>query len=335
MRLTFALLVCLCATARADPEVLLSPRTPAHGGPSLQATVIGAGRFPSNAITIRDGASGVRIAATTVHGFADGDQPIAIAFVVNSQEVFMGAHEGDDTPPLVWPVIERGLDQLGIPKLGPSGSTFTVIHYDTGARIAVPETPLASFRGNRLGLAADFHGKIGTDLVAGIALALGELERSTAPHKLMIVIGDGNDTDNAAAHPMLLQLKQRARAGRIDLFAPIYKTEMSSPDAEIRTMISDAPVASAAEYIAPLVGTKLAKIANRLELTFTDDRLPWDGRDHDFTVQLGDRELDPITLAMPDLRPHVTGAWWHARWAQLVAGLGVVLLVGLGLRLRS
>lgn len=332
MRHVLALCVLGLATpAWAGPDIYLAARTPPGGPPTIDATIIGARMPPAHQlqlrVTTRDGDSPT-IGAATVRRFADGDETLAIAFVIDTQEQFLESG--------VLPALEAGLDELGLPKLAPAGSTFAVVSYGDGATLRVPALPLASFHGATLDAAAPRAPQTRSDLVAGVTLAIAELERSSATIKLVVVIGDGNETDGTAADAALRALKKRAARDGIRTFGVIYKPEGSVETSKLSAMIPAAPLASAPAYIAPLVGTELARVADRVYVTFPDPhaRLPWDGRDHDVYISIGYEDADPVTIEMPQLRAPEDAAWWHGTWAQLLLGGAAVLLLVIGLRIR-
>ena len=73
---------------------------------------------------------------------------------------------------------------------------------------------LKNITGGALGGQKDYSGKIGTDMVQGITMAMAELSKVTTARKALIVVGDGNDTNNDAAKNQLAQLKKEAAKDR-------------------------------------------------------------------------------------------------------------------------
>jgi hypothetical protein len=308
--------------------------------PSLQATVVDAPRLPANLFTLRPSGdpNAPPIHPLTVRTFADGTEPIAVALVMCGQELFVGndQFETDENATYLGVLmpLEHGLDTLGLSRIGPAGSTISVVTYDTGARIAVPTMPLDKFRGDVLGSQKDYRGKIGTDMVQGIELGLRQLAASDAPHKVMIVIGDGNDTNNEAAQSALKDLKRLAARSNVTTEAVIYKSVVSAEGEIISKMIPTAKMVNSIDGMTAAIGDGLGRVTSRYYLTFVDKRLPWDGQTHDLILTIDKTDADPVTMTLPDLREPGT-PWWRGRLAQV--GIGV-LLVGLliaGARIRT
>ena len=59
--------------------------------------------------------------------------------------------------------------------------------------------------------------------------ALAELHGAKAARKALIVVGDGCDTNPDAAKTALVELKKQAKQDKIQVFAIIYKSAVSSP----------------------------------------------------------------------------------------------------------
>ena len=320
--------------AEPAPEVDLDVRPTPSGPPQIEATIIGAPRVPATAISLRDefDATAMPIAPTSVRSYAEGSEPIAIAIVFSSAEYFVGNDSYEDDPnaqlPGVLAPLEVALAKFDLGKLAPPGSEATVVSYAVGAAIRMPMAALTALDGRVLGTQHDYRNQIGNDLVSGITLGLHELALSTAPRKALIVIGDGNDTNNPAAKIALAELKRQAVRDNIQTFAIIYKSVISDPGNVITTMIPAAHTVSSGDDIASELLDISAQLADRYYVTFSGEALQWDGRDHDLVVQLGHQQLESIMLELPGHPPAIRS--WPWSWlAQL--GIGVVLLVGLGL----
>ena len=66
-------------------------------------------------------------------------------------------------------------------------------------------SPLGSLSGSALGTQKDYKDTKGYELVKGVELALAELRKVQNPRKVLIVITDGNDTNNDAAKGQLVE----------------------------------------------------------------------------------------------------------------------------------
>ena len=198
----------------------------------------------------------------------------------------------------------RAIDKLQLGNAGPPGSKGIVVSFSTGAEIKVPMGDLKLITGGALGGQKDYRGKIGTDMVQGITMGLAELSKVSTARKALIVVGDGNDTNNEAAKTALADLKKQAGKQNIQMFAIIYKSAVSSEGAVITTMIPGAKTVNSIDGIASELNAIIARMADRYYLTFpgfdekTDTGLPWDGKDHDLVIKIDQTDLEPVTMTL-------------------------------------
>jgi hypothetical protein len=176
---------------------------------------------------------------------------IALAIVYNGQELWVGNDDYETDPDVTTRGALRGLE-LAIDKLDmPPGSAIAAIAYGTDATIVMPWTPAAQVHGAKLGTQDDYRNKIGNDLVVGITLALDALAKRSEPHKLLVVLGDGNDINDEAARTELVDRKLRADDLGVATRAIIWRTAVSAPSevidrfAAIQTATTDAELGAA------------------------------------------------------------------------------------------
>lgn len=92
------------------------------------------------------------------------------------------------------------------------------VAYSTGANIQVPLGPTEKFTPGQLGDAASYT-QTGSDLVQGVTMGLAELARATADRKVLVIVGDGNDTNNQLAPAQLEKLTAMADSRNITMRA--------------------------------------------------------------------------------------------------------------------
>jgi hypothetical protein len=236
----------------------------------------------------------------------------------------------------VLPSLGDALDHLELASNMPAGSEGLIVTYSTGAEVALPRGPLARVTGKALGSQRVYRGRIGNDLVEGVSLALSELERSWAPRKALIVIGDGNDTNDEAAKLQLATLKREAALQNIHTFAITYKSPVSGDGNTIGRMVpaASAFVVNSRDGIAAQLEAIVDRLNDLYYVTFDVAQLPFDGHAHDLTVRVGETELDPVTLSLPRRPAH--HAWWGWWWlAELAIGCGLVAGLALLWRWRA
>jgi hypothetical protein len=350
--LGFALALLPTHTARAEGQVEVymqvkpaDPSNPKERGkaPSIEATVIGGPKVPLEKFSVSTtvGAQKVSIKADKLREYSEGTETIAIALVINGQEIWIGNddYEQDENAKYagVLKNLEQAIDKLQLGGAGPPGSKGVVISYSTGAEIKVPMGDLKSITGGALGGQKDYHGKIGTDMVQGITMAVAELSKVSTARKALIVVGDGNDTNNEAAKSQLKDLKSQAAKQNIQMFAIIYKSAVSSEGAVITTMIPGAKTVNSIDGIASELNAIIQRMADRIYLSFAgyDTKLkiglPWDGKDHDLVIKIDQTDLDPVTMTLtPRWSPPKTGGF---PWLVLILVLvGVIILIVIGVK---
>lgn len=326
-------------------EVFLSVKTPdptskaKDDAPSIEATIVGGPTVPVEKFTLTDSTAKppVSLKATSLRPFTAGSETVAIAFVINGQEVWIGNDdiEAEESPARhlgILKNLKQALQTVPFATAGPKDSKGVLISYGDKAEVKLPMGPLANITAEALGSQKDYYKKFGTSMVEGISLALSELHNVTASRKAMIVVCDGNDTNNEAAKGQLQNLKKQASNERIQMFAIIYKGELSEPGNVITTLIPTAATVSNAEGIAGAIQAILSRMADRYYLTFPgfDPKLnlgfQWDGKSHDMVIKIDKDDTDPVALQLaPNWAPPKKGGFpW---WIIIVGVAGLLLLI--------
>ncbi|HEU0031272.1 MAG TPA: FHA domain-containing protein [Kofleriaceae bacterium] len=318
--------------------------------PTIEATVIGAPNVPVEKFVLIDKSSKtpLEIKAIQKREFKQGNETLAIAIVMNGWEMWIGndkevpAVKEDDPSryPGVLIELRSALDKLNFKDAGPPGSLGMVITYADKPVIRVPMGPLANITGSALGTQQDYYGTTGVELVKGIELALAELHKVQASRKVLIVVCDGNDTNNDAAKGQLVNLKKQAAQDQIQTFAIVYKAKLSGEGNVIPTMIPQTSQVTTAENIASTISNILARMADRQYLTFPgwDKKLnvgpKWDGKPHDLVVKVDKEESEPVTVTMgPPWEPASDSGF---PWLVLILILvGLLLLIIIGVKVFS
>ncbi len=338
-------------TARADGvEVYMQvkvpdPKDPKQKGeaPGIEATIVGGAKVPLEKFTLTTTNQNQKVTmkADKLRDYVEGTETIAIALVINGQEIWIGNDdiETDENAKYagVLKNLEAAIDKLQLGSAGPPGSKGMVVSYSTGADIKVAMGDLKNITGGALGGQKDYRGKIGTDMVQGISTGMAELSKVATARKALIVVGDGNDTNNEAAKSQLADLKKQAAKQNVQLFAVIYKSAVSSEGNVVTTMIPGAKTVNSIDGIAAELNAIIARMADRYYLQFpgwdekTETGLPWDGKDHDLVIKIDQTDLDPVTLTLtPKWDPPKKGGFpWLILLLVLVGG---ILLIVIGVK---
>lgn len=340
--LTLLALAAPAAAGDETPQMFLRV-LPTQGAPRVEVRIHGGPLLPAERIFLVD-EHRTRIAASTVTPWKDMQEPVAVVILLAGSEVMIGntSIEDDDSPSRYQGYlagVRAGVTALDLGRDMPVGSKGMLITYEDSARIRVPMGPIANLVPEAVGTEKDYYYHLGSDLVGGVELALAELANVSTPRKVLIVIGDGNDTNNDLAGPRLRALATRAERERIETYGLIYKGALSAPSEIISDLIPAVQTVPSSDAIAPALAAIRAQIAKRYIVTFPGDKLDWLLERMYLTVELDGRTLEPVPVA--GLAPP-PGASAIARynpflswWFQLAMGLGAVGAIALVMRWRA
>jgi hypothetical protein len=169
-------------------------------------------------------------------------KPVALAIVYSGWEVWIGNEDlvkADD--PSRSPGVLKSLSAAfdGAPLAGlPAGSQAMLISYADKATVRMPMGPIDKLVPAAFGVQKDYFGTMGLEMVSGVTIAVDALAKLPDAKKYLIVLGDGNDTNNEAARPAFAALKKRAAELGIEIYAMTYKTSMSN-EANMLTLLTD------------------------------------------------------------------------------------------------
>jgi hypothetical protein len=290
-----------------DPK---DPRTQGDA-PQIEVTIVGAPNLPADQFLLVDKSAKpeVKMNAIAKRSFSQGAETLAVAIVMLGWEQWIGnsTYRSEQDPARERGVLidlQAALDKLDFKDAGPRGSLGTVITYADTAVIRVPMGPLGNLSGNALGAQKDYKGTKGYELVKGVELALAVLRKVQNPRKVLIVITDGNDTNNDTAKARLVKLKQQAKSDKVQTFAIVYKAADSEPNNVIIHMIERTTIVTRPENIATAIESILVRMADRQYLTFpgydkeTGIGFQWDSKPHALVIAIGSEETTPVSVLM-------------------------------------
>jgi hypothetical protein len=320
------------------------PTDPKQKGkaPFIDATVAGGPNVPLDKFSLSTTHKNQKVSLKPdkLRSYTEGTETIAIALVINGQWVWIGNddYEQDENAKYagVLKNLQGAIDKLQLGNAGPTGSKGMIVSYSTGADIKVPMGDLKQITGAALGTQKDYQGKIGTDLVQGITMAMAELSKVATARKAMIVVGDGTDTAPEAARSQLKDLKEQARKQNIQLFAINYAGPLTSESpVVITTMIPTAKTVNSVDGISSEMNAIITRLADRYYLTFsgydpkTKQGLPFDGKEHELTLKIDQTELEPVTLALaPVWNPPSSGGFPWLIVIIVVVALLILIILG-------
>ena len=118
----------------------------------------------------------------------------------------------------------------------PDGTQATVVTYSSQTRIRYPMGPITGLGARAIGGQRDYYGEIGIDLADGVTHAITELAKVEDARRVLIVVGDGSDTNPDAATRQLRQLAKRAAELQIEVHAIVYKASLSAQDTVVTVL---------------------------------------------------------------------------------------------------
>lgn len=351
----------LAKAVRAEPKVVFSVRPidplkePKRKGlpPDIEATIIdGPGGVPADKFTLIQKDADPKnpippMKASSLKQYVQGPDPIAIVVLIEGQQIWIGTDKLDvpdnDKYRGALEHLITALEPLG--KAGPSGSMGAIMTYNDKVDIRQPMGPLANLNGASLGSQKEYFGKQTTNLTSGVTEALAQLRKVSTPRKALVVIGSGTDTSPDSARSELKELKKQADTDRVELYGFTYQPEIL-PEPEsivLPVLIPGTKAANSADTIRNEISGVVARISNRFYVVFPgyDPKLKagfsWDGKEHEFEVQVDNKEIagmEPATVVLTPVWKAKSGGgfpWWLA----IVIPIGGLALIGIVVKLAS
>jgi hypothetical protein len=197
------------------------------------------------------------------------DAPMAVVFVMEGKALWIGNTSYEMDPQAQYTgalkTLEVAVDKLDLSRRLPPGSRVGIVTYADRATVRLPLSPVAAVHGSSFGTERDYAGQNGNDLVQGIAAGVGEVARSTAPVRLVIVLcdgitGDGSDAAAAAAQGPFKELSERATRMNIPIKAVFY---LSPDPGSSPVVLGDAMMVNSQDGFVQAIGNYLDKYAPR------------------------------------------------------------------------
>lgn len=319
--------------ALAAPQVRLQLQMPdemldakADATPVITATVIGLvpGVVSEKVALVQtDLAKPVTLPAQLVKKYVEGSETLALIVLIQGHEIWMGNESYAETEEDKYAGIFSKLPQAfeALAGIAPKGSVGGIVVYGQGAEVKVPLGDIAGLTADKLGSQRDYQGKTSRDLVAGVGEAVSVLMNASASRRVLLVLGDGADTNPETARAQLAELRKKAEASRIELIAVHFANEgLEGDPALLRVLTPNVKRVAAMDGLATAVRNAADDIGARFYVTFsaydakTKRGLVFDGLEHEFMLRLDQEELEAGGLTLPAWsfdkpRPFRWGLW--------------------------
>lgn len=159
--------------------------------------------------------------------------PAALVVVMNAQEIFVGNDTYETDPDAryqgVSTMIMTAFDTHPPAQRLGAGSVGAVVGYNTGIDVLVPMGPVERITG-AVFEQRPHRGKIGTEMVRGLTVGIDALAGVAAERRILLLIGDGHDTNDERALEVLGSLRERIEARHIELTALLAVSPISGCD---------------------------------------------------------------------------------------------------------
>ena len=306
-------------------------------------------KAPDFKMVYAEGDTPVEAVATAAQAFKDSNEKLAVVILVQGSERFMGNRSTVDEDGNPREPTEGAYDQIkpaidALVKVGPKNTKGSLLVYGKDVLIKQPMGALSALNGETIGAEKDFHGQGEKQFKNGLEKAFELLTVESDARKVLIVIGDGGDT-NAQANISDTAKKFegadvevyviRATPKREDFENPMNKNRMKQLGTlgllKEATKVGDIP--DLAQQIA-------LDIDSLYLLEFPADAFPYDGAEHEYSVFAKKSESKPMGLLLPKVEVKDEpkkdeggggSKWWL--WLLIIGGvlgLGIVALLIFG-----
>ncbi len=189
---------------------------------------------------------------------------IALALLVSGQEVWMGNDDmvtADDPARYTGALkaIRAALDQKPMSNF-PTGSEGMILRYDSHLRTVQKLGPIERIDADAIGDQKSYFAATGSELVQGVRGALTQLAQVEAARRVLVILGDGNDTNNEAAKAQLRALRATAAGQNVEVHAIIFKAALSPDTDVIRELDPSAMTAKTSDDITSQLSTLLRSL---------------------------------------------------------------------------
>lgn len=162
-------------------------------------------------------------------------KPLAVAFVFNGQEIWVGNETHETDPNATYKGALHDLVAAFDRVRFPEGTQGLVVSYAEGTRLLQPLGPIEQIKGSTFGIQRDYRSRIGSDLVEGIAIAADMIPREM--RGVLVVIGDGNDTNNDTAMMRMLALRRSLALRGVTVYALVIPGPLS-PEGDVISVLT-------------------------------------------------------------------------------------------------
>jgi len=159
---------------------------------------------------------------------------VTLAVVMSGWEIWIGNDKdprvAKDAPERTPGALDRVVAAFGKADLAHAApnARAVLVTYADKAKVRVPLGPIANLTPAAFGTQQDYHEAMGVELLRALALAADQLDAAPPGRHVLLVLGDGTDTDPQAALAEMPKLAERFAKFPVEVTAIVYRTQASA-----------------------------------------------------------------------------------------------------------
>ena len=276
--------------------------------------------------------------------YVESDEPMAMVILVQGNFRWMGnetyvesgggGEEGsEDLGPTRYEGAFSGLPPAidALVKAGPPGSKGALIVHADSADVKQPMGDISQLSGASLGTQQDYAESISKSLIVGLQDSWKMLTSMSGHRKILIVIGDGEDSKEDIGTELGDVIKQ-LKTGEIETYTIWYAISPDTPTGQQNMQklgYTQAHKATSRDHFESKAKNIVEMIGAKYYVDWNGADLPFDGEEHELLPVVGGEETEPQALAMVPVCEKQTasegGLWWL--WLLIIAAVVLVLVI--------
>lgn len=351
-----ALLVLLAAVSFSRPasaqdisaEVL--PKVdPKKDEPGTVAVTVVSGSAPPaveklTLVQVDDKQGPIELKASELKTYVQGDESLGIVVLHEAQFLWIGNDKYSEAANKyegLHKKLTEALDKLV--TAGPPGSKGAIVNYGKGARVVYGPADLATMTGDKIGTQKEIGMTgdvpvVARDLVVGVDEAAAVLNKMGTSRKVLLVIGDGMNTDQEQGPAELAERGKKLLADKVQVFAIFVQApvDLDGDSNGFNKLTRNVKRLESPDGLGSAMSSVVDSIADRYYVTFpgADIKLQksftWDGKPHEFQLKIDKEELDlpePLVMAPKWVPPWMRKSGGTPWWVFVLIPVGLILLV--------
>jgi hypothetical protein len=292
----------------------------------------------------------IEIKAVDLKTYAQGDESLGLVVLFQGHFLWIGDDSYSENDPKyegVYKALTSALDKLN--TAGPRGSRAALVSYGTGTQVRWAGD-LKELTGDKIGTQATI-GKVGNtpvvnrDLVAGVDEAIAQLNKLGTSRKVLLVIGDGVNTNHELGQSELTERRKKLAGDGIVAYAIFLQApvDLEGDPNGFAKLTGNLRRLDSVDGLTSAISSVVDGIDDRYYVRFPGADLKlkrsfeWDTNPHAFALKIEKDEIDVDEIL---LAPKWVAPWLRKKggfpWLGVILGvLGVGALIGVIVLLKN